>query len=84
MLTEESLRSKINETIPEVYNVIAMDTSSGCGQSFEVVVVSDTFIGKNKLARSRLVNKALHDEINQIHAFSCKCYTQEEWSKIVV
>lgn len=42
----------------------------GCGQAFEVVIVSNIFIGKNKLLRHRLVNKALRDEIMSIHAFT--------------
>lgn len=84
MLTEEDLRNKIATTIPDVYNVIVTDLSFGCGQSFDVVVVSNIFQGKNKLQRSRLVNGSLKEEIQSIHAFSCKCYTEEEWSKIVI
>lgn len=83
-MTPDYLREKLNSNVPDVYNVIVIDTSSGCGQSFEVVVVSNTFAEKNKLQRSRLVNKALQAEIAEIHAFSCKCYTEEEWSKNVV
>ncbi|CCE62984.1 hypothetical protein TPHA_0D03490 [Tetrapisispora phaffii CBS 4417] len=84
VVTVELLKEKLNNGIPEVYNVIAIDTSAGCGQSFEVVVISNTFQGKNNLARSRMVNKILCDEIAQIHAFGCKCYTEAEWSKIVL
>lgn len=61
-----------------------IDLSYGCGQSFDIVVVSDFFQGKSKLMRSRAVNKAVKEELQEIHAFSCKCYTEEEWSKIVV
>lgn len=84
MYTETDLRQKIEATIPNVYNCIVTDLSYGCGQSFDVVVVSNEFIGKNKLQRSRLVNNALREELKQIHAFSCKCYSEEEWSKIVI
>jgi stress-induced morphogen len=31
------------------------------------------------LARHRLVNSALKDEIARLHAFSQKSYTPEEW-----
>ncbi|CCC70127.1 hypothetical protein NCAS_0E00570 [Naumovozyma castellii] len=82
--TEEDLRKKIEAAIPNIYNIIVTDLSYGCGQSFDVVVVSDSFQGKNKLQRSRLVNGTLKAELASIHAFSCKCYTEEEWSKIVV
>ncbi|CCD26866.1 Bol2p NDAI_0I02980 [Naumovozyma dairenensis CBS 421] len=81
---EEDLRTRIEAVIPNIYNIIVTDLSYGCGQSFDVVVVSDTFKGKNKLQRSRIVNGCLKEELTTIHAFSCKCYTEEEWSKIVV
>lgn len=84
MITEEHLREKLKTSIPDVYHVIVTDLSYGCGQSFDVVVVSNTFVGKNKIQRSRLVNGALKDELADIHAFSCKCYSEEEWSKIVI
>lgn len=84
MLTDTILYDKIKSNIPELYNAIVTDISAGCGQSFDVVVVSNSFEGKNKLQRNRLVHKILRDEIAQIHAFTCKCYTESEWSKIVV
>ena len=58
------------------------DTSGGCGQSFEVVVVSSQFQGKPLLQRHRVVNDCLADELKQIHAFSQKTYTPEQWSKM--
>lgn len=84
MVTEDFLRERIQGSIPELYHVIVTDLSYGCGQSFDVVVVSNSFEGKNKLQRSRLVNSALREELSDIHAFSCKCYTEAEWSKVVV
>ncbi|CCF59018.1 hypothetical protein KAFR_0F04230 [Kazachstania africana CBS 2517] len=84
MVTEEEIRSKINSSISNVYNIIVTDLSYGCGKSFDVVVVSDVFEGKNKIQRSRIVNNCIREEMTSIHAFSCKCYTEKEWSKIVV
>ncbi|SCW02908.1 LAFE_0F16930g1_1 [Lachancea fermentati] len=83
MLTQQDLQNKLIAQIPDLHNVIITDTSNGCGQSFDIVVVSNTFQGKNKLQRCRLVNNALKEEVAQIHAFSCKCFTMEEWSKVV-
>lgn len=37
------------------------------------------FAKKMTLARHRLVNTALKDEIARLHAFSQKSYTPEEW-----
>eukprot|EP00842_Homolaphlyctis_polyrhiza_P006628 jgi/Hompol1/6967/HPOL_000870-RA len=57
------------------------DTSDGCGQSYEVVIVSAAFEGKSLLQRHRMVNDAAKDEIAQIHAFSqVKTYTPEQWA----
>lgn len=53
----------------------------GCGQMFEAVIVSSKFVGKNRLARTRLVNGTLKAEIAAIHAWTPKCLTPEEWEK---
>ncbi|SCV04619.1 LAME_0H19878g1_1 [Lachancea meyersii CBS 8951] len=84
MLSQQIIQDKLSQAISDIKNVIITDTSNGCGQSFDVIVVSDTFQGKNKLQRCRLVNNALKEEVAQIHAFGCKCFTLEEWSKLVV
>jgi stress-induced morphogen len=52
---------------------IISSLTGGCGQAFEVVIVSRQFQGKNKLFRHRLVNKALQAEIQSIHAFTQVC-----------
>ena len=48
---------------------------------FEALIVSPTFEGKSKLARHRLVNSLLQDEIAAIHAWSPRCLTEEEWER---
>lgn len=59
--------------------VLVQDMSGGCGQAFAVVIVSNKFNGKNKLARHRMVNSELKEEIAAIHAFTQKTYTPEEY-----
>jgi len=49
-----------------------VDTSGGCGASYEVSVVSAAFAGKTLLARHRLINDALRAEMAHIHALSVK------------
>src|SRR4051794_22340940 len=39
------------------------DTSGGCGSMYSIEVVSERFRGLSELARQRLVNAALRDEI---------------------
>lgn len=63
----------------DYYQCIVSDASNGCGLNFECVVISDAFIGKNKLNRCRLVNNILKKELEVIHAFSSKCFTVQEW-----
>jgi stress-induced morphogen len=53
----------------------------GCGQMFEAIIVSPKFEKKMTLARHRLVNGLLKQEIAAIHAWTPKCFTPEEWDK---
>ena len=53
----------------------------GCGQAFEAMIVSSQFGGKGTLARHRMVNGALKEEIKAIHAWTPRCLTPEEWEK---
>ncbi len=55
--------------------------SDGCGGKFEVVIVSNQFEGKPLLARHRLVQAAIAEELKTIHAFSQKTLTPEQWEK---
>lgn len=71
---EQAIRDRLQASHCEV-----KDISGGCGQAYEVVIVSSVFEGKNKLARHRLVNTALKAEIAQIHAFTQKSLTPEEY-----
>lgn len=48
---------------------------------FEAIIVSPDFAGKTTLARHRLVNATLKQEIAAIHAWTPKCFTPEQWEK---
>ncbi|XP_059624434.1 protein BOLA2-like [Cornus florida] len=74
---ESSLTSKLNPSHLKV-----VDTSGGCGASFEIEIVSEHFEGKRLLERHRLVNTALTEEMKDIHALSIKkALTPEQWKK---
>lgn len=79
-LTTETLK-EIIATRLEADLVQVEDMSGGCGQAFAVVIVSPLFSGKSTLARHRLVNKELKEEIASIHAFTQKGFTPDEWKK---
>jgi stress-induced morphogen len=48
---------------------------------FNATIVSPQFAKKMTLARHRLVNGVLKEEIAKIHAWTPKCFTPEEWEK---
>lgn len=56
--------------------------AGGCGSAFHAIIVSPQFDKKTMLARHRLVNSALKEEIAAIHAWTPKCYTPEQWAKL--
>lgn len=60
-----AIRSRLNAS-----HVDIEDISGGCGQAYEVVIVSPDFAGKRTLQRHKLVNAALKDEIAAVHAFT--------------
>ncbi len=54
-------------------------TVNGDGRHFEAVVVSEAFVGKNTMARHRLVYAALGDKMREaIHALSLKTLTPDQ------
>lgn len=56
------------------------DKSSGCGESFDLVIVSDDFNGMNLLERQRRVNTILKDLMKEIHALTMKTWTLQEYN----
>lgn len=56
------------------------DLSDGCGGKFDAVIVSKKFDGLGLLARHRLVNDVLKEELKSIHAFTQKTLTPEQWA----
>ncbi|ODM22875.1 hypothetical protein SI65_00464 [Aspergillus cristatus] len=81
-VTAELVRSKLIEKL-QAQHVEIEDLSGGCGQAFMAIIVSPQFESKNMLARHRLVNAALKEEIAAIHAWTPKCYTPEQWQSMM-
>ncbi|UJO21845.1 uncharacterized protein CLAFUR5_09188 [Fulvia fulva] len=79
-ITPDSLGATLREKLSAVH-VEIVDLSGGCGQMFEAIIVSLQFAKKTTLARHRLVNATLKEEIAAIHAWTPKCFTPEEWEK---
>ncbi|KAH8922073.1 bola-like protein [Atractiella rhizophila] len=80
----DSLEAALRERFTDATFVKAYDISAGCGTSYEVIVVSPSFEGKPTLARHRLVNERLKDEIAQLHAFVQKTYTPKQFENVKI
>ncbi|KAG0707236.1 bola protein [Suillus ampliporus] len=78
-VTVEDLDRAIRAAFP-VSHLDIEDQSSGCGSSYAILLVSEVFEGKNTLARHRLINQALKEEISQLHAFSQKSFTPAQYA----
>ncbi|KNC48875.1 BolA domain-containing protein [Thecamonas trahens ATCC 50062] len=76
----DELKAKIQAAFSPVF-LDVQDVSGGCGQSFDVIVVSEAFEGVALLDRHRMVNDAVADEIKAIHAFSLKTWTPAQYEK---
>lgn len=67
----EVINESSNHNVPE-----------GSESHFKIVVVSPDFSGKNLLARHRMINATLADELkDSIHALAIHTYTEDEWSE---
>ncbi|KAH7909994.1 bola protein [Hygrophoropsis aurantiaca] len=72
---EQTIRSSFSISHLEIE-----DQSSGCGESYAVLLVSEAFEGKTTLARHRWINEVLKNEISQMHAFSQKTFTPKQYA----
>jgi len=53
---------------------------AGDGHHFEALIVSDRFVGKNRIQRHQVVYAALGDRMRaEIHALSMRTLTPEEY-----
>ncbi len=85
MKIQNSIQQKLERTFNpshlEVTNESHMHNVPPNSEShFKVVIVSDLFDGKMLIARHRLINEALKEELDgQIHALALHTLTSDEW-----
>ncbi|GMR44527.1 hypothetical protein PMAYCL1PPCAC_14722 [Pristionchus mayeri] len=65
----------------EPLHTVVEDMSDGCGAKFDIFIVSDRFAGKRVLERHRMVNDALKEVMETIHAVTIKALTNDQWEK---
>jgi len=85
MSVEIDITEKLTETLHpshlEVINESHMhNVPPGSESHFKVIVVADEFEGKMLVARHRIINQALADELaGPIHALALHTMTPSEW-----
>lgn len=79
---EAKLRQAFSPEILEVINESHLhNVPPGSESHFKVVIVSEQFINKRLVARHRLVNQALANELAAIHALALHTLTPDEYFK---
>lgn len=79
MVSVELVRERIEREL-HCEHLEVVDTSTGCGSSFEVIIVSPDFAGTPLLQRHRRINALFQAELTtQIHALSLKTWTPEQY-----
>ena len=87
MAVHESITTKLRTSFePEHLEVINESSNhnvpKGAETHFKVIVIAGGFAGKPPLARHRLVNDVLAEELaNGVHALSIIAKTPEQWAK---
>ena len=81
---EQKLHSELSSSYLKVLNESYMhNVPEGSESHFKVIVVSDQFNDKCLLARHRMINAILADELaNHIHALAIHTYTESEWQAL--
>ena len=80
---EEKLQEKLEPSYCQVVNESHMHSVPANSEThFKVIVVSESFAGKSRVARHQLINGILADEIaGPVHALSIQAHTDDEWQK---
>jgi len=83
MNMQSTIETKLNDALqPEVLEVLNeshMHSGPATESHFKVVAVSKEFDGKMLIARHRMINKALEEELQHIHALALHTMTPDEY-----
>jgi BolA protein len=85
---QQSIQDKLQVALSPVHLQVINESSShnvpkGSETHFKVVAVSALFEGKALLARHRLINGVLSEELDAgVHALSIVAKTMTEWEKV--
>ncbi|XP_074787085.1 bolA-like protein 2 [Athene noctua] len=76
--TAAALRERLERELGAEH--VAVEVAPGCAGSFRLLVVASAFRGRGLLQRHRLVNEALGEELERIHALEQRTLTPEQWA----
>ncbi len=86
MKIQTAIDKKISQALNPIHLEVLNESGNhnvppGSESHFKITVVSDAFEGKMLVARHRLINQLLADELaGEVHALSMHTYTPNEWS----
>ena len=78
-IIETKLSQSLNPEFLDVINESHMHNGPATESHFKVVAVSKNFEGKMLIARHRMINATLADELKQIHALALHTMTPDEY-----
>ena len=78
-IIEQKLNDALNPEVLEVINESNMHSGPATESHYKVVAVSNAFEGKMLIARHRMINQALSEELAQIHALALHTMTPDEY-----
>ncbi len=87
MKIQTAIEDKINASLAPLYLEVLNESSNhnvppGSESHFKVTVVSNEFEDKMLIARHRIINKLLEEELaGAIHALSIHSFTADEWAE---
>eukprot|EP00057_Strongylocentrotus_purpuratus_P004755 XP_003729372.1 PREDICTED: bolA-like protein 3 [Strongylocentrotus purpuratus] len=77
---ERRIKSVLQEKFPTATDIQVEDISGGCGAMYQIHVESDVFKGKRTVQQHMLVNKALAEEVKEMHGLRISTTVPEESS----
>ncbi len=76
---ENKLNDAINFEVLEIANESSMHSGPATESHYKITAVSKDFEGKMLIARHRMINAALSNELQQIHALALHTMTPDEY-----
>ena len=87
MVVEQRIRKKLTGALAPMYLEVVNESGqhnvpAGSETHFKVVVVSDAFAGKPRVAQHRMVFRAVNDELRGgVHALAVHTFTEDAWAR---